>query len=59
MTNKGHDKYCLAAAIICAVENLRDSDDPTNSLEHATQDGTLLAIAEYYLDAELTGCRCR
>lgn len=54
-----HDKRCLAAAIICAVENVRDTDPayadfPNCNLETAN----FADIAKNYLDENITTCRC-
>ena len=51
----GHSKRCLAAAMICAVENVRDSAEHTVA-ELATVDYVAWAVG--YLDDGLTACMC-
>lgn len=66
--NNMHTASCLAAALICAVENVRDSaNDSIHSrfapiTEHAAAGevyaADYVAIASGYLADGLTGCRC-
>ena len=66
--NNIHSASCFAAALICAVENIRDAAiDATHSRfcpispeaaagEVATTD--YCAVAQGYLDDGITNCRC-
>lgn len=59
-----HSRYCLAAAMIAAIENLRDqeADVPESTLDHSfrldVQDGTPLVWADEYLASGTVDCRC-
>lgn len=54
-----HNRYCVAAAVICAVENIRDEEAMTDDrFELEMQNGTLLDIAVGYISDGLTACRC-
>jgi hypothetical protein len=60
-----HDRHCLAAVIIAAVENLRDADRTTDVQFRLAVDGngpdrqTLLQVATGYLADGLMACRCQ
>lgn len=58
-TEEGHTKRCLAEALICAVENVRDSDDFTDTqfVGWAQLNGPLLD-GRLYLDDGLVECKC-
>ena len=57
-----HSSRCLAHALICAVENLRDSHSATAAgalaFRLALQDGTPLAWADEYLASGTADCLC-
>ncbi len=54
-----HDKRCLANAIICAVENYRDTEGLTDlDFRISAQNNTFLAEADGYLADGLADCRC-
>jgi hypothetical protein len=55
--NKLHDKRCLAAALISAIENMRDAM-PDQDFRLAVQDGRVLVEADDYLLSELQTCSC-
>lgn len=56
---QGHTRRCLAAAMIAAVENLRDADDRTDvEFRIGLQDGTPLRWADLYLTEGMTECLC-
>lgn len=54
-----HTKACLAKAMLCAVENFRDSESVTLTefVEFAQRD--VLTTAESYLDGVLLDCSCK
>jgi hypothetical protein len=54
-----HTKRCLAAAIIAAVENLRDDAEETDfEFRIAMQDNYHLTLADDYLNTGLMPCTC-
>lgn len=60
----GHSKACLAHAVQCALENLRDLDTTTSAslIDHLASD-TLVMWAATYLDPSAVGdedniCQC-
>ena len=54
-----HTKKCLAHAIICAVENLRDASGMTDlDFRLYMQDGEALGQADMYLETGTTTCIC-
>lgn len=59
MTTYTHDKHCVAAAVIAAVENLRDSEGMTvEEFAAAVTDGTPARWAESYLADGTKSCEC-
>lgn len=52
-----HDKRCLAHAVICAVENLRDAEDDLG-FRVGMQDNLPLTWADEYLAAGTVSCLC-
>jgi hypothetical protein len=56
---QGHEKECLAKAIICAVENVRDYEDETaHDFRLSAQDNYFLTLADEYLREGITECIC-
>lgn len=56
---QGHSKKCLANAIICAVQNVRDSEGETDfDFRIAAQDNYFLEIADEYLEGGIATCYC-
>jgi len=54
-----HDKHCLAHAIICAVENLRDDGHESDyTFRIALQNGDPLHMADEYLSDGTATCVC-
>lgn len=53
-----HDKRCIAAALICAVENARDSELSVAELVELASSGDLYRWAASYIRDGLTACRC-
>ena len=56
---QGHTAGCLAKALICAVQNMRDangSDD--HEMRLMAQNNTMLVWADKYLAERLTQCYC-
>lgn len=54
-----HGKACLAAAMLSAVENLRDDEGlDDHTFRAALADGEPLAMADDYLADGLCDCRC-
>lgn len=55
-----HQKKCLAAAIIAAVENMRDNEEASDfDFRIVAQDNTFLTMADEYLDEGMMTCQCR
>lgn len=52
-----HHKRCLAYAVLCVVENLRDSNVNTFEFKLAVAGG-VVAPAEEYLADGLVDCQC-
>lgn len=56
---QGHTKRCLASAIICAVENIRDQEGLTDTeFRIAAQDNDFLREADGYLADGIATCLC-
>lgn len=55
---QSHDKRCLAHALICAIENLRDSNLLAIEFAMRVAEGTPSRMAEDYLDSGTVTCRC-
>ena len=62
---QGHTAPCLAAAMIAAIENIRDAvtylspgEDTVVPFRIAMQNGEPLREAEDYLNTGLMDCRC-
>ena len=54
-----HSQKCLAAALICAVENMRDEEGQTaHDFRLRMQDGEALTQADEYLSTGLASCLC-
>lgn len=54
-----HEKHCLARAMICAVENLRDDEGEGDmTFRLAMQDGFALDEADSYLRTGTVECVC-
>jgi hypothetical protein len=53
-----HSRACLAAAVIAAVENLRDEDRQTDLAFRLALQDNVLAVADGYLADGLMFCRC-
>lgn len=58
-TTTTHTARCLAHALICAVENLRDMEDQTGyGFRLAVQENTPLQWADDYLISGTATCLC-
>jgi hypothetical protein len=53
-----HDKRCLAAAIIAAVENMRDAEGSDVDFRIAVQNNYMLQEADAYLHDHVADCIC-
>lgn len=53
-----HSSACLAHAMICAVENMRDSADGALTFRLMLQENTALAWADEYLTSGTLDCIC-
>lgn len=56
--NKTHDKRCLAAALISAIENMRDAAESSYDFRLDVQSNTMLSEADEYLIGGLQTCSC-
>jgi hypothetical protein len=55
---QGHTKRCLAAAMICAVENARDDGITDLEFRLWAQENRALTWADLYLDEGTATCTC-
>ena len=55
---QGHTKACLAAAVICAVENLRDDSESDITFRLDLQNNMPLVWADIYLEEGTATCIC-
>ena len=53
-----HTRRCLAHAMVCAVENMRDAAGSDHDFRIMAQEGAALAWADEYLTSGTATCLC-